>query len=141
MPTTRDRRELAKFLEDVAAHLKRCSDPEATRLRRLLAGDGTEKVVRSEPENAAVYLGADSEDSGGGFKLDLAGHLIANYEGAGEHCLRCTALLIEAGDLSADWPAGSFAPDERHRRIQQHIVNHPGVTYLAAVRALEQQED
>jgi hypothetical protein len=138
--TARDRRELAKFLEDVKVHLNGCANPEAIRLRSFFADEnGTEKVVRSGPEDV-VYLGAGAGDPGGGFKLDLAGHALADYQGAGDHCLRCTALLIEAGDLSADWPADLFRPDERHQAIQRFILNHPGTDYLAAARAVEAAE-
>jgi hypothetical protein len=136
--TARDRRELAKFLGDIQVHLNRCPDPEAIRLLRRFFADenGTNQVVRSGPEDV-VYLGAGAGGPGGGFKLDMAGHALADYQGAGDHCLRCTALLIEAGDLSADWPAELFKPDERHRAIQHFILDNPGIDFLTAMRAVE----
>jgi hypothetical protein len=136
MPTTRDRWELAKFLEDIQAHLNRCANPEAIRLRSFFADEnGTEKVARSEPEDV-VYLGGDDHEISS--ELDIGGHRVVRFDGGLPNCISCTGRLLESGDLSATWARESYEPDEKHRQIQAFVVNHPGVTFLAAARAIEQ---
>jgi hypothetical protein len=138
--TTRDRRELAKFLEDVKVHLNRCANPEAIRLLRRFFADenGTDQVARSEPENV-VYLGGDDHHEIS-FELDIGGHRVVRLVGGLPNCLTCTRKLLLSGDLSATWARESYEPDEKHQAIQRFILNHPGTDFLTAARTLEADE-
>jgi hypothetical protein len=130
--------ELRNFLGSVTEVLGRYagSDPEAKRLFRELSAD----TGGGTSSTRIIYLSADDETDGVRSDLDVGGHRVVRYEGGLENCIRCSALLAEAGDYSAQLPAGSFAISERHRAAQRYILDHPGTSFLAALQQVEMAE-
>jgi hypothetical protein len=131
--------ELRNFLGSVTAVLARYadSDPEAKRLYRDLSAADESGDTSS---TRMIYLSADDEANDVRSDLDVGGHRVVRYEDGLENCIRCSALLAEAGDYSAQLPAGSFAISERHRAAQRYILDHPGTSFLAALQQVEMAE-
>lgn len=123
-------------LEPVLAAAARAGIPGAARLALVLFGNAAPATASRK-----VFLGAGAsgDDGPAPTKQDLGGHLMAQYDGAPQNCLRCTATLLAAGDYySADSSPGTFAPSERHTAAQRYVLAHPGVRYLEALQRTEE---
>jgi hypothetical protein len=131
-------RELLRLFRDIKSVLAHHAgtDPEAKRLYRELSAAETGGTSSTR----MVYLSA-GEANDVCPELDAGGHyVVRGYEGALENCVRCSALLAEAGDYSARLPAGSFAISERHRAARHFILDHPGTSFIAALQQVEMAE-